>query len=87
MREARRGQQAARRPRAALAGAPAGEPRGRGRPRRAGEVRRLVVLLAPDLQERLKVYAAQQTAKAGRQVTLSGIVAEALEKHLIRLGA
>ncbi len=70
--------------RGASASAPEAGTRGRGRPARVGDVRRLVVLLSPEMQERLKVHAAQETARAGRQVTLSRIVQEALEAYLPR---
>lgn len=70
--------------RGAVEEAPTSGPRGRGRPARTREVRRLVVLLSPEVQERLKVHAAQQTSRDGRQVTLSAIVQAALEAYLPR---
>ena len=58
--------------------------RERGRPARTEPVRRLVVLLPPPLVERLKVHAARESTKAGRQVSASWIIEQALAGYLPR---
>jgi hypothetical protein len=58
--------------------------REQGRPARTAPIRRLVVLLPPALVERLKIHAARESTKAGRQVSASWVIEQALEAYLPR---
>jgi hypothetical protein len=58
--------------------------RKQGRPARVAPARRLVVLLPPSLVEELKVHAARESTKAGRQVSASWIIEQALVGYLPR---
>jgi hypothetical protein len=47
-----------------------------------GRKQRVGVWLAPALAKALRIYAAEETTKAARRVSLSALVAEALELYL-----